>query len=275
MTLHKAGRFCSAFLFCAGLATGAQAKDAPPHLGPSGLAAYRAYQAAATPKAFAIAPGGGWGWAAETASGDRALDQALAYCQQNTPQRCVPYAVDGRRVFDAQAWSGLWGPYADQKSAARAATGTGRGMRFPDLALTDPRGRKTTLSRLNGQIRVLHFWGSWCGPCRQEMPDIERAARQLKGQVAFILTQVREDRDTAQGWLKQQGIALPLYDSGGQDGRFRLKGGERLADRQVAKAFPTTYVLDRHGLVLFSHVGPIHDWSEYLPFLRHAAAHAR
>jgi thiol-disulfide isomerase/thioredoxin len=246
----------------------------PPHLDPAGSEAYRAFLGAEEHRAFAVAPGGGWGWSAGAANADLAREQAVAYCQERGEQRCLVYAVDGETVFDAKSWPGLWAPYADAATAGKAAVGLRRGQRFPDLALTDPGGRPVQLADLRGQVIVLHFWGSWCGVCRKELPDMQRAAVKLGNSVRFVLVQVRETGADARRWLNQQAIRLPLYDSGARsaaDGVLRLAAGGRLNDRELARAFPTTYVLDKHGLVLFSHTGAIHDWSEYVSFLRHAS----
>lgn len=53
---------------------------------------------------------------------------------------------------------------------------------------------------------------------------------------------------------------------------FVLANGDRLADREVARAFHTTYMFDRHGVVVFAHTGPVADWLAYLPQWRDAAA---
>lgn len=246
---------------------------APPHLDADGLEAFQVYANANMHRAFALAPGGRWGWVADVASAESARVQALESCQAGSAQTCVLYDLNGKTVFDARAWPGLWGPYATAAGAARARIGLLRGMRFPDLSLTDPQGRKVSLKDLRGKVTVLHFWGSWCGPCRKEMPEIQRVARKLGAEVNFVLVQVREDRAVAQRWLTQQGIRLPLYDSGASastQGVLRLADGGQLKDREIAKAFPSTYILDRHGLVLFSHTGAIQGWSGYIPFLRHA-----
>ncbi len=249
----------------------AQAMNQPPHLDEAGAAAYRQYQAAASHRAFAIAPGGRYGWSADAGSPDLASAQALAYCQEGEAQRCVPYSVDGRTVFDARAWPGLWAPYLGARDAARAPVGLQRGMRFPDLALLDARQRSLRLSDLRGRVTVLHFWGSWCGACRTEMPDMQAAARKLGRSVQFVLVPVREPLDRARAWLRSQGIDLPLYDGAGDAGEFRLASGARLRDRDLAKAFPTTYILDRHGIVLFSRTGPLPHWLEYVVLLQHAS----
>jgi hypothetical protein len=50
-----------------------------------------------------------------------------------------------------------------------------------------------------------------------------------------------------------------------------LADGTKVPDRQIAGKFPTTYVLDKHGIVVFSHIGDASRWHEYAPFLRDAA----
>jgi len=255
----------------------AAAHDAPPQLGKTGRNAFQDFLRAQPPRAFAVAPGGAWGWIAAAPSEEVAEARALDYCERNTEQRCVVYQVNDARVFDAASWATLWGPYASARTASSAPVGTARGQRFPDLALTGPNGEVRQLGDFAGAVTLLHFWGSWCGPCRRELPELQRLADGAEGRLRFVLVQVREDAATSREWLGQQGIRLPSYDSGSkgpEDDRLRLSDGNLLPDRSVARVFPTTYVLDPYGLVLFSHEGPIEDWSEYAPLLFHAAAHS-
>lgn len=250
-----------------------------PHLDGRGQASYQNFLSAAPPRAFAIAPGGAHAWVAAAVNDETAEEQALEACRRHSEQTCVLYAVNGQPVFDARHWPGLWGPYPDAATSARALVGMKRGMRFPDLLLRDASGKKLSLNDLQGRVLVLHFWGSWCPHCRQEMPGLQRLANQInKERIAFALVQVREDVATARAWLRQQQISLPHYDSGARgarDAALPLAGGGSLADREIARAFPSTYVLGRHGVVLFSHTGPIPDWSQYTKFLRHAAREAQ
>jgi thiol-disulfide isomerase/thioredoxin len=249
--------------------------EAPPQLGADGRGAYAEYSSARDHRAFAIAPGGAWGWKAEAASKGDAGEAALAACAENTPQKCTLYSVDGRKSFDANAWPRLWGPYADAAAAARSPVGRRLGERFPDLAFAAPDGRKLAVSALRGKVAVLHFWGSWCGPCRREMPDLQLLYEGLKGRsdIAFALLQVREDFGASRRWAEAQKLRLPLYDSGAAatDPTLRTSDGARIGDREIAFSFPTTYVLDKRGIVVFSHVGPVPDWSEYRDFLLDAA----
>lgn len=251
----------------------------PPQLDASGRTGWSEYIEAPDHRAFAIAPGGAWGRVSGKASAEEARQQALAACRQHTEQTCVPYAVDERTVFDATRWATLWGPYAKAAQAKRMPAGTARGARLHDLAFVDPAGVKRTLAALRGKVVMVHFWASWCGPCRMELPDLQQLHDGLRdrGDIVFVLLQVRESALAARRWAAAQGLKLPLADSGARgedDAFFTLASGTRLADREIANRFPTTYVLDRHGLVLFSHVGPVHDWPSYRGFLLDAAANS-
>lgn len=252
---------------------------AVPHLDKRGQAAYRQFTAATPNRAFAIAPGGAWGWSADADSTQQAEQGALANCQANTQQTCMIYARDKEVVLDAAKWASAWGPYKNRAEAGRSGTGIKRGERFPDLVFRDARGKTLKLSDLRGQVAVLHFWGSWCPPCQREMPDLARLIASMKQEkdVRFVFMQVGEDFKTASQWAARIDKQLPLYDSGkqqGSDAFFKLADGGRIGDRQIAAVFPTTHVIDKHGIVIFSHVGPAADWSQYKDFLRDAASHS-
>lgn len=255
----------------------ASAAGPVPHLDDEGQAEYRAFLEAPQHRAFAIAPGGAFAWVAEKGGRDDAEAEALARCQANTRQKCVLYAADGKTVFDAAGWPKLWGPYLTTEQARRAPVGRDLGQRFPDLVFATADGRTSSVSALRGKVAILHFWGSWCGPCRREMPDLQKLHGRIRGRpdVALVLLQVREKFDVSKRWARGQGIRLPLFDSGSTgetDDRFRIAGGASLRDRDIASRFPTTYVLDKNGIVVFANVGPVHRWPEYEAFIRDAAA---
>lgn len=250
--------------------------QAVPHLDERGRAGYRQFLLSEPSRAFAIAPGGAWAWRGGMPSEEAAIEAAVRDCQRQTEQRCIPYAVDDTVVFDAQAWTRLWGPYASRAQAERATVGVQRGQRFPDLSLTDPSGKPRRLSDFRGQVVVVHFWGSWCPHCVHELPDLERLYTRLRGarDIRFVLVSVREPYTVSLQWTRQQGLNLPLYDAGqfAVEGHFRLANGGMIRDRELARVFPTTHVLDKHGLVVFTQTGPVARWSELEPFLRDVAA---
>lgn len=259
-------------------ATAIAAPAMPPHLGSPGQDEYRDFVEAPDHRAFAIAPGGAWGWGSGKPTVKEAEEEALSICQGQTAQRCVSYAVDNRIVFDAATWPTLWRPYSSAVQAKKTPVGRERGQRMYDLAFVSAQGKATHLSSLRGKVVVLHFWGAWCPPCRREMPDLQKLQQAMvqRLDVAFVMLQAREKFVVSKQWADKQKITLPLADSGSmgdEDATFRLADGGRIKDRELANRFPTTYVLDQNGLVLFSHVGPIHDWSQYEDFLRDVVAH--
>lgn len=261
------------------LSPGLALADTLPGLPPAGQQAYRDYQKAPNHRAFAIAPGGAWAWHASADSTDVAEDSAINECQANTAQKCVLYASNERMVFNARRWPELWGPYADRTTAARAKRGRLPGDRLADLAFHDAQGKLSSIDKLLGKVVVVHLWGSWCSPCRKEMPELASLQKALAGQkdIAFVVLQMREPYATASEWLKKQHLDLPLADSGTRhenDEQLRMGDNTRIVDREIARTFPTTYVLDKRGLIVFSHTGAVHDWPQYRPFLLHAATHS-
>ncbi|MFA6121003.1 MAG: TlpA disulfide reductase family protein [Sideroxydans sp.] len=258
------------------LASNLQDVDSIPHLDAGGKEAYRAFLTAKGHRAFAIAPGGMWSWKGDETSAGAASEEALQSCQFESEQQCVLYAVDDRVVFDKQHWASLWGPYVSRTEASSKATGAERGKRFYDIKFKDASGKGLKLSELRGKVVIVHFWGSWCPPCQRELPELQRLYQALdkSPDIKMVLLQVREDFNTSKHAVKRHRLKLPLYDSGAQaksDDKLQLAGGGTLKDRDIAAVFPTTYVLDKHGIVLFSHVGPVSDWMGYLPLLKDAA----
>lgn len=267
------------FAAAAGLAD----PDAIPHVGERARATYQqSFLTAPAHRAFAIAPGGAWAWSSGRASAAEARQTAVEECQKHTALRCVAYAVDDNLVFSREQWATLWGPYSTPEQAAAAATGTDVGECFPDVAFTDGDGKPRSIAGLRGKVVMVHFWGSWCPPCLRELPTLDALNRLLLDtaaeEVVLVLLQLREPISQAREWATQQGFSdLPLADSGTRDAEdaFLLTStGEQIPDRALARVFPSSYVLDRNGVVVFSHTGPVHDWTEYLPFFLDAAGQA-
>ena len=253
--------------------------DDIPHVGKSARNNFANYIYSGNNKAFAIAPGGAWAWSNGLATEEQATAQAIKDCEANNQQRCMIYALNDEIVFDERLWYSMLRPYSDTKTASKSATGTKRGMRFPDIKFRDTKKRKRTISSYRGKVAIVHFWGSWCPPCMRELPGLRKfyksMGKSLKGKARLILLQVREPLTDSRRWLKQNQLTgLPLYDSGMKsedDTSFQLASGGQLPDRDIAMFFPTTYILDKNGIVLLARYGPIHDWNEYLGFIRDAA----
>lgn len=258
---------------------GLGAPDAIPHINAEGQKGYQAFAAAQIPRAFAIAPGGVWAWVSGSATEEVAEAEALKACRQYTTQPCQLFAVNDQVVFDQATWTASWDLHLDVATAAEAAVGIGRGQRFPNLALTSSDGDPVTLSDMRGKPVFLHFWGSWCPPCQTEFADLQKLYDTLEDDnaVTFVLVQARESIAKSQRWASKRKFTMPLYDSGHQgrgDKTFRLANGGVLPDRRLASTYPTTYVLDANGLVVFHQAGPGEQWKQYEKLLRHISTNA-
>jgi len=253
--------------------------EAIPHVGKRARDSYIDYLYADPHKAYAIGPGGAWAWQEAKTSPEEATLAAIEYCQRYSQQKCVPYAVNDKLVFDRANWPKLWGPYLSKAQAAQTPTGNKVGQRFYDLAFKDEKGRRIKISDLRGKVVFVHFWGSWCPACMIEFPSLVRLQKQINQelgkQVELVILQAREPFSESIRWVKMNGFEnVRLYDSGAKslsDTEMQLADGTRIQDREIAKTFPTSFVLDKNGVIVFYHRGPVNNWLEYVDFFRDAA----
>ncbi len=115
----------------------------------------------------------------------------------------------------------------------------------PDFTLEDLSGSSFSLSMMRGRAVLLDFWASWCGPCRAEMPVLERLHREFAGRGLLVVgVNVDEPRETAARFIQQQGYTFTV-----------------LLDRRLeaamlydARALPTLVLVDAEGNVkAYSH----------------------
>ena len=119
----------------------------------------------------------------------------------------------------------------------------------PDFALANARDpeRVVRLSDFRGTPIVLNWYASWCGPCRREIPDFQKAYNALDGEVVFIGVNLQEDPERAVGLLDVFVAKYPaLLDVDGEvAAHYRLLG------------MPTTFFIDADGIVRASGAGLI------------------
>jgi len=85
------------------------------------------------------------------------------------------------------------------------------GMEVPGFSLPDPSGRTVGLDSYRGRPVLIHFWASWCKPCRKELPEIEAAYRDLRQQGLEVLAvNAGDDAQTAQAFAERLGLSFPI-----------------------------------------------------------------
>jgi len=118
----------------------------------------------------------------------------------------------------------------------------------PDVTLMDLSGHSVKLSSWRGQVLVLNFWYVACEPCRLEMPALEKdyLAQRANG-VVVLGVNTADDAATIQQFTSALGVTYPVV----RDPDLRAVSAYRIADT------PTTFVIDRAGVIRYKFVGPV------------------
>jgi peroxiredoxin len=116
----------------------------------------------------------------------------------------------------------------------------------PDFTLKSREGVNIKLSELRGQVVMVNFWASWCGPCRQEMPLLQQLYDRYQS-LGFSLLGVNVDEDKAAADKMLSDIPVSftiLYDNRSQ-----------VSKEYQVKAMPSTFMVDRDGRIRYLHKG--------------------
>ena len=113
-------------------------------------------------------------------------------------------------------------------------------------------GNPVGLDELRGQVVVINVWGSWCPPCRAEMPDLVAAAGQAGDDTSYLGINIRDSSvDQAKAFVRNFEVPFPSVYS--PDGKALLAFAGTLTPRTI----PATVVLDREGRVAVPIIGSI------------------
>lgn len=122
----------------------------------------------------------------------------------------------------------------------------------PEFELVDLDGRLHRLADYRGQVVILNFWATWCPPCREEMPAMERAHEALEGEdIAILAINVGEDEDTVFTFTADYPVTFPLLMD---------RDAEVIEEYQVV-GLPTTFVIDPAGRIVHRVVGT-REWDD-------------
>ncbi|MBU6333535.1 MAG: TlpA family protein disulfide reductase [Chloroflexi bacterium] len=134
--------------------------------------------------------------------------------------------------------------------AAPGAAAPEIGRTAPDIRLEGAAGAPVELAALRGQVVVLNFWASWCGPCLAEMPVLQRTHDAYRDRgVTVVAVNLREDPATVRAFVAEQALDMPIA----------LDPDGLVADRYLVKNLPVSFLIDRDGVIRERHLGPLRD----------------
>ncbi|MGH7912104.1 MAG: TlpA family protein disulfide reductase [Candidatus Dormibacteraceae bacterium] len=124
------------------------------------------------------------------------------------------------------------------------------GSPAPDFTVDTYQGQHVSLQALQGEPVVLNFWASWCAPCRQEAPSLERSAARLRGEVHFVGVDIQDSASSGSKVAEQDGYPYPMGPAAGG-----------VPSGYGVTAPPITFFINADGIVVGRFLGPLDDAS--------------
>lgn len=107
-------------------------------------------------------------------------------------------------------------------------------------------GKSEHLSDLKGKVVVLNFWATWCPPCVEETPALNRLQKYIDSRGGMVLgVSVDEDAAAYEKFLKDQSVVFPTYRD----------ASKKSASDYGTSMYPETYIIDRHGRIARKFIG--------------------
>jgi thiol-disulfide isomerase/thioredoxin len=110
----------------------------------------------------------------------------------------------------------------------------------PEFTLADLTGTPHTLSEYQGQVVLLDFWASWCGPCRQAMPHVQKLWDTYQGRGLMVLGINVSDTADVAAFMRKEGFDYPV-----------LLDGDLVANEYNVSGLPSFVVIDRAGRIIY------------------------
>jgi peroxiredoxin len=155
------------------------------------------------------------------------------------PRRAAIFVLVGALALAAGIGFALWNRQAPDATALLA------------LSLPDTHGTAQPLSQWRGKVLVVNFWATWCGPCREEMPDLVRAQRELGASGLQVVGIAIDQADKVASFARELDLNYPALIGSYETMDLTKELGDRLL------ALPFTVVLDRQGRIAHTQLGPM------------------
>ena len=110
-----------------------------------------------------------------------------------------------------------------------------------DVSFTDEAGKVVSLASLQGKVVFINFWATWCPPCVQEMPSINKLKQSFQGndKIVFLMVDVDGKMEQAREFMEKNKYDLPVYIPSG-----------RIPGEYLGNSIPTTVILNKSGVTM-------------------------
>jgi len=133
------------------------------------------------------------------------------------------------------------------------------------FTIKDLTGKKISFDQYKGKVIFINLWATWCGPCKAEMPGIQKLFTKLEGEpIEFIMLSLDKDQalPKVESYLKKYNYTFPVYMPSGY-----------LAEQLQVPSIPTTFVISKEGKVIMKEVGTRnYDTRKMIEFLKKQTA---
>jgi len=119
----------------------------------------------------------------------------------------------------------------------------------PEFELETLKGELVNIGNFRGWLILINFWATWCGPCRLEMPSFQSRSDAYPNDFIVVTVNSQDTSEDVQAFMEGLGLSiLALLDPDGE-----------VHKQYMVRGFPTTYFVDRDGVLRFQHVGLMTD----------------
>jgi len=132
------------------------------------------------------------------------------------------------------------------------------GIQVPNFVFADMNGKEVSLSDHRGKVVLLNVWATWCPPCRQEMPSMQRLYEKFKGESFEILAVSidSEGREAVAPFMREMNLTFPAL----------LDPRETIMSLYGITGVPESFIIDKDGILVKKIIGPI-NWASSEVFL--------
>lgn len=126
------------------------------------------------------------------------------------------------------------------------------GAGAPEYSAVDLAGDTISLASLQGEVVLLNVWATWCLPCREETPALQRLHERLSGEglrIVGVSVDSRGETQAVADFVESYGVTYDIW----------LDPAEQIISTYRVIGVPNTYLIDREGIIRWKHIGPVLD----------------